>query len=275
MDARKDIFQYETDWFSIADSRWQGCCVHLLCLSGHGYFYFNGMPFGVRCNDTLIFSNPELITELTASDDLEVEYIVISLKLINSFMPPVNYGVGGGISLFSNPVIQLTEDEAELLHADISHLRDRLSKPGGPFHENVLYSLAQAMIFDLFSFHSVRVDVSKATESPGDIVRRFMDLVNSGLPRRERELTYYAERLNVTPRYLSDTIRRLTGHSASALIVKTVIPIITDMLKNSSLSIGRISEMLNFTSVSYFSRYCQKHLGMSPAAYRATLLPTK
>lgn len=271
----QDTFSYETDWFSIADSRWKGCCVHLLCRRGHGYFFFNGMPFGISRNDTLILSNSELITELTADDELEVEYIVISMKLINSFMPPMHYGVGGEVSLFSNPVIHLTEDEADALHADISHLRARLSNPVGPFHENVLNSLAQAMIFDLFNFHAARVDVSKVTESPGDIVRRFMNLVNSGLPGREREVAYYAERLNVTPRYLSDTIRRFSGQSASSLIVQTVIPILTDMLKNSNLTIGQISETLNFTSVSYFSRYCQKHIGMSPAAYRSTLLPKR
>ena len=32
-------------------------------------------------------------------------------------------------------------------------------------------------------------------------------------------------------------------------------------------------DMMNFTSLSYFSRYCTKHLGLSPSEYRLSLQP--
>ena len=48
-------------------------------------------------------------------------------------------------------------------------------------------------------------------------------------------MSYYAERLNVSPKYLSDTVKRVTGHS----------------------------------------RYCSKHLGQSPSDYRQSLQPKR
>jgi len=44
-----------------------------------------------------------------------------------------------------------------------------------------------------------------------------------------------------------------------------------EYLGNPSLSLTQIADIMNFTSLSYFSRYCTKHLGMNPSAYRAAL----
>lgn len=39
------------------------------------------------------------------------------------------------------------------------------------------------------------------------------------------------------------------------------------------LALSQIAERMNFTSLSYFSRYCSKHLGQSPSEYRLSLQP--
>ena len=39
-----------------------------------------------------------------------------------------------------------------------------------------------------------------------------MQLLSTGINCTEREVTYYAERLNVSPMYLPDTVKRVTGH---------------------------------------------------------------
>lgn len=67
-----------------------------------------------------------------------------------------------------------------------------------------------------------------------------------------------------------DTIKRITGKSASTHINRCAAAIIRDYLQTSTLSITQIVDEMNFSSVSYFSRYCTKHLGMSPAAYRVS-----
>ena len=74
--------------------------------------------------------------------------------------------------------------------------------------------------------------------------------------------------LHVTSKYLSDTIKRVTGTSVSTYINRTATAIIKSYLDDNGLSITQIADEMQFTSVSYFSRYCVKHLGMSPARYR-------
>lgn len=93
-------------------------------------------------------------------------------------------------------------------------------------------------------------------------------MMEAGLPKTQREVAYYAKELNVTSKYLSDTIKRVTGQSISTYINNTAASIIIEYLKDNRLSITQIADEMNFTSVSYFSRYCTKHIGMPPSRYR-------
>ena len=51
------------------------------------------------------------------------------------------------------------------------------------------------------------------------------------------------------------------------------ILILKDYLNDERLSLTQIAELMNFTTLSYFSRYCTKHLGQSPSEYRLSLQP--
>ena len=64
-----------------------------------------------------------------------------------------------------------------------------------------------------------------------------------------------------------------TGKSVTYYIDRYTVPMVREYLEKSSLSIVQIAEEMNFTSLSYFSRYVTRHLGMSPRAYRKSLIP--
>ena len=51
------------------------------------------------------------------------------------------------------------------------------------------------------------------------------------------------------------------------------MPILKKYLNNERLSLTQIADRMSFTSLSYFSRYCNKHLGQSPSDYRRSLQP--
>ena len=57
------------------------------------------------------------------------------------------------------------------------------------------------------------------------------------------------------------------------LIDQYTVPMVAEYLKNSDLSLKEIAEEMNFKTLSYFCRYVQKHLGMTPSEYRSTHSP--
>ena len=124
------------------------------------------------------------------------------------------------------------------------------------------------MVYDLFDFHAKTNDNILTTDRVGYITSQFFTLLEAGKPKTQREVSYYAELLNVTPKYLSDTIKRVTGTSVSVHINTAATAIALEYLKNSKLSVSQIADEMNFSSLSYFSRFYVKHIGMPPVKFR-------
>ena len=84
----------------------------------------------------------------------------------------------------------------------------------------------------------------------------------------DREVTYYADRICVTPKYLSEVSKKASGYGANYWINRYTILDITRLLRDKSLSFVDISDLFGFSSPAYFSRYVQQNLGMKPSDYR-------
>ena len=96
---------------------------------------------------------------------------------------------------------------------------------------------------------------------------RFLNLVQIHF-KIERFLKFYAEKLDLTPKHLSRTMKNLTGFTAVEWIERYVVLEAKVMLKASNLNIQQISDELNFPSQSFFGKYFKKNVGMSPKEFR-------
>lgn len=264
---------HSTQFSLIGSVRLKGWCVHLVCLRGEGAFTYGGRPFQVRRHDAVVINAPQQVRVVGQSEDMEVEVLAAPLDFLSSQLPANNYGIGGSISLYDNPVIPLSEEDAGRLVRDIHNIRDRIADTGHLFYRELIGGLALPLIYDLFYFHAKSHASAFATDRSMYVVKELMALLESGRSKRFREVSYYAEQLNVSAKYLSDTVRRQTGKSVTYYIDRYTVPMVREYLENPALSVVQIADEMNFTSLSYFSRYVTKHLGMSPRAYRDSLVP--
>lgn len=85
--------------------------------------------------------------------------------------------------------------------------------------------------------------------------------------KHERSVQFYADKLHITPKYLSNITNTLTGHSSSVVIDHYVIFNIQQTLYINEFNIKRVSEIYHFPSQSFFGRYFKRITGMSPNAY--------
>lgn len=243
--------------------------LHLLCTAGEGTFVFKDKVYAIRKNDCAVISYTNLITALHAGEGLQVEFVAAPMSFLSSQLPANNYSIIGCLRLYDNPVMPLTEREAACLLADLRHIRERMGEPHG-FYRELMGSLLRVMMYDLFSFQSRMQEHEGATDRTSYVVKNFLRLLLAGESRQHREVAYFAESLNVSAKYLSDTVKRMTGESVNHLIDRYTLPILVEFLEDDRLSLNQISDEMNFSSLSYFSRYCTKHLGMSPSRYRAS-----
>lgn len=261
---------YSERFADIMEKQFRGdCTVHLLCMAGEGVFTFNGKRYVLHKNDCAVISHTHLIEVVEDSEYLKVEMVSAPLSFLRNQLPANNYGIGGSIQLFHEPVMHLKEDEARHLHQDLQHIRERLAeKDSHPFYMELMSGLLRTMMYDLFAFHARIYESTDSSERTSYVVKRFMRMLEAGECRSHRSMAYYAEQLNVSPKYLSDTVKRLTGYSVSHLIDRHTLPIIISFLEDDRLTLNQISDEMNFSSLSYFTRYCTKHLGMTPTKYR-------
>ncbi|MBR1644634.1 MAG: helix-turn-helix domain-containing protein [Bacteroidales bacterium] len=132
-----------------------------------------------------------------------------------------------------------------------------------------------SFVFNERCYHIVKNDlvVIPHPDRTAYIVKQLMALLSTGISCTERDVSYYARHLNVSPKYLSATVKRMTGHSVTSYIDRHTVPILKACLDDERLSLTQIADRMNFASLSYFSRYCTKHLGQSPSEYRRSLQP--
>ncbi|MFG6354943.1 MAG: helix-turn-helix domain-containing protein [Alistipes sp.] len=236
-------------------------------------FGYAGRRFSVESDDAAIIGSPLLVADLAVSPDFRSLAFVASHRFLEAQLPSNHFGIGGSITLFDNPVIGLTADGAACLEADLRDIGRRLAQRGRLFYEESIGAAALAMMYDLFEFHAARDNTVRSTDRASYVVRRLMDLLSTGVCERRRSVGYFAAQLNVTPKYLSDTVRRQTGLSVTHFIDVHTVPILKRYLDDASLSVTMIAERMDFSSPSYFARYVRRLLGLSPAEYRSARMP--
>ena len=271
----KADFKYSTDFYGMNASELSHCCMHLLCTAGEGSFVFNEHCYHIVRNDLVVIPTPCKVKNIAAHPDIRVEWFAADYKFLQNQLPSNNYSIGGSISLNHNPVIRVNDEQALRLLEDFHRLRDRMDDRHLQFYNEMMGSLCLTMMYDIFEAHAQRDASAPHTDRTAYIVKQLMALLATGISRRERDVSYYAGQLNVSAKYLSSTVKRVTGHSITSYIDRHTVPILKAFLDDERLSLTQIADLMNFTSLSYFSRYCTKHLGQSPSEYRQSLQPRR
>ena len=100
------------------------------------------------------------------------------------------------------------------------------------------------------------------------LMEEFMSMLERGDFRQNRDIGYYADKLCVTSKYLSEVCKKVSGLPAAFWITRYTALDISRLLRDCSLSFTDISDMFGFSSLSHFSRYVQTNLGAKPSHFR-------
>ena len=136
------------------------------------------------------------------------------------------------------------------------------------FHQDVMINAVQTMIIDYFEIHAHIYEETEQSTQTTKVMSDFLALLERGDYREHRDIAYYADQLCVTPKYLSEISKKSSGMAANFWINRFTILEISRLLRDKTISFTEITDMFNFSSTSYFSRYVQNNLGVTPSAYR-------
>ena len=153
----------------------------------------------------------------------------------------------------------------ELVTHPVAHLSEPQFKAF-----SVIYQMIRNSLRKRDEVHFVRRTVQGflqlATARQEEIFHRFIKLVEKNYTV-ERNIGFYADKLCITPKYLSQLIYKASGIYAGDHIDNYVIAEAKMLIKSRKYTIAQVSDMLNFTSQAYFGRYFKKHTGMTPLEF--------
>ena len=145
-------------------------------------------------------------------------------------------------------------------------MRDIIADKKNPYGSQALVFQIMLFIYKV-GYKCYEPYKNEVTSRQGRLSDQFLFLVQDNF-REHRLLDSDAQKMKITPKYLSRTVKVQTGDSAVEWIERFVILEAKVLLKSSNLNIQQIADELHFPSQSFFGKYFKKLTGMSPKEYR-------
>ena len=101
-----------------------------------------------------------------------------------------------------------------------------------------------------------------------ELFNHFMMLLEKDY-KISRDVNYYAEKMNISSKYLTNIVNQVTGHTPKTIIDQYVILQLKMHLKRTTQSIKEMAWEFHFADVSFFCRYFKKHTGLTPQQIRS------
>ena len=244
------------------------CIMAGLCLSGTGRYSLDTITHSVSTGDVIIISAGMVVDNYQLSTD----FSGIGFLLSSDFFSEIVKDVHEISSLFlfarSHPVSRLSDTESHTFCDYFNMLRRKIECTEHHFRRDVARMTIATMIYDLGNtiYRIMNADERKKSRADS-IFADFIALVERHF-RTERRVSWYGLQLNITPKYLSETIRQTSQRTPNEWIDYYVIMELRVQLKNSRKTIKQIAEEMNFPNQSFLGKYFKEHVGMSPTEYR-------
>ena len=246
-------------------------------VSGTAKIKINGKLHELRPNTLFIFNENTVIEQVKTSIRSSGYMITYSRQYLNSIQVDTQDLISIYHGFLDEPCVQIEPQEAAYIH-DISKLMRSVLCDYAPTanRDKIIASLFAAMfhyVMGILQQHSSNGsnNVSNRTD---ELFNRFLDLLREHCST-ERSVEFYAQKMGITPKYLSLILKKKSGRNASKLIDEAVVYEAKRLLKYSGLSINEIATKLNFASQSFFGKYFKQRVGVSPSRYKNWNGPTE
>lgn len=239
-----------------------------LCLSGRMRIRSNLNEYELHRNSLMIITPGTIGQCLEISADCRIALIALS----NDYVIPEDNAEGALIVrkfLAKQTPLELTDAQTSEILAIYRALRDKLRRPDFRFKHDILKGYLQVLYGEICQLMAPLVEAQDARQSSRKklIFDRFLDELRQHYAS-QRSMQFYADRLCLTPKYLSQVVHAVSGRHAGEWIRDYVILEAKALLKSGQYTVQQVSDMLNFANQSFFGVYFKKAVGCSPTAYK-------
>lgn len=226
----------------------------------------NMRDYHIEAPAVLLVLNDQIYQSAGQSEDLRSKVILMSRSFSDSLFANSSEILPLKSSIMKNPVMKI-ENEENVFGQFFQLLQNIAASPRQEFKIESARHLTLSMFYG-YSHLKHEVNEVKSTNSrQEEIFTKFTELLERH-HKKEREIAFYADKMCITSKHLSQVIKDYTGKTALGIIEEYVISEAKSMLLSTTMSIQQISDELNFPSQSVFGKYFKRVAGISPSEYR-------
>ncbi len=251
--------------------RFEGLMV-LYCVKGHVTLSVNLIEYELTSNHLFIVS-PEKLIKVSRCESEETDMVIVAMspKFASELQIDFKRLMNEALTLKNAAGIILTDRQEKAL-GDYLALMAQIVNADNPFKDNILTSLVSSMISFVAGIWSKKLNESEdmnfqVSTRSRTIFEQFIRLVGE-YHTKYRNVGFYADKLCLTPKYLSKLIKTASGRSAPEWIDAFVILEAKNLLRHSDISIKEIVYRLNFPNQSVFYKFFKCRTDMTPSEYR-------
>lgn len=238
------------------------------------------MQYGRRSYDfsegTLAFYAPGQLCEgndLLDISELSGWMLVFHPDLLSKYPLGKKITGYGFFSYQVHEALHLSGQEETMLDSLLHSIRGEYERPIDAFSQEVIVTQLEVLLTYANRFYHRQFLTRRTVEH--DLLTRFEALLTAYLaPENEGRplptVQYFADGLHVSPAYLSDMLRTLTGQNTQQHIHHGLIEKAKRLLLSTSLSINETAFQLGFEYPQYFTRLFKNKTGLTPAAFRVS-----
>ena len=246
----------------------QNFIVMALCEKGEASYTVDTRQLSVKPGDLMFVSERHVVNNYKSSPDFECMYILLSTEFYHSFVLNVKNVSSLLIFSMNNPVVTLTPHEILVYTNYYQTIRMKMADEQHHYRTSLVKALLLAMFYDMSNV-IWRVEQSdvKTKKRADELFAQFIRLLEENF-RTERRVSWYADQMNITAKYLSEMVKQVSKRTPNEWIDSYVMLEIRVLLKNTTKSIKEIAQAVNFPNQSFFGKFFKEHMGISPSEYR-------
>lgn len=224
---------------------------------------------------TLLIITPGNIVNLTIPDTVNEKLRFTIIGTSSDFLTDARINLSRilieAVDVLKDPCIHLTLQEETMLRKYIDFTLE-IASAQPQYMKECIGGIVTSVFYQFAGFLSAsrqkqEQEAPIRTTRQRQIMEQFMKLAITD-HAQEHLVGYYADRLCVTPKYLSKIIKEASGRSVPEWLNELLILDAKNMLRHSDMTIKEISSALNFPNQSFFFRFFKNHTGVTPTQYR-------
>ena len=247
----------------------------VVCIEGKIQLNINGKEYRLQEGEIFVCLPTMIMSNVLLSPQHKVSLIGFSIKFLQQTVKRGKATEKAMHYLYRNPVFAKVSDgktkDSHNFNLYYQLIMDKISNSSYLYRQEILGCLFSALFHEMLeSIQKHSDDTEKASMEINRnkyIFRDFMEELTSD-GGKHRSVSYYADKLCYSAKYISAAIKEVSGRTPTEWINDYAIEQIKHQLEHSDKAIKEIAEMFNFPNQSFFGRYVKTHLGMPPAHYR-------